>query len=340
MQKTPTTTSHVSGTHNTSKLVLMVVFDGAIATDIAGPLDIFASASLMKNEQPPTYQVEIVSLRGGLVTTWPTNIQMMSKAFSEFENRAIDTLLIAGGAHKSSVIGNQPLIDSIRKAAQRARRVASICTGTFALAQAGLLDERSATTHWNWAEQLQERYPKIKVQPDAIYKKDGKLYSSAGMTAGIDLALALTEEDLGRETALKVAQYSVMFLKRPGGQSQFSSVLSYQKSDDARMIALQEWILANLQQNLSVDRMAEFLNMAPRTFARFFKQHVGTSPAKYVEEMRLNTARQYIENPQTSINEVVRRCGFENGEKMRRSFIRNLGISPQDYRNRFCSSQL
>lgn len=339
MQNDPTSISPVSTKNETPRLILMIVFDAAIATDIAGPLDIFASASLVESAQTQAYQVEIASLHGGLITAWPTNLQLMSKPFSEFDDRPIDTLIIAGGAHNSAVTGNEAFISWIRKASQRARRVASICTGAFALAHAGLLDGKSATTHWNWAERLQQRYPAVTVNPDAIYQKDGKFYSSAGMTAGIDLALALVEEDLGRAIALQVAQFSVMFLKRPGGQSQFSSVLSYQKSEDTRMIALQEWILANLQQNLTVDRMAEFLNMAPRTFARFFKKQVGTPPAKYVEEMRLNAARHYIENPQTPIKEIVKRCGFENGEKMRRSFIRKLGISPQDYRNRFCTSQ-
>jgi transcriptional regulator GlxA family with amidase domain len=223
----------------------------------------------------------------------------------------------------------------VRSAARRSRRVASVCTGAFVLAQAGLLDGRRATTHWEWCDVLAGLYPAVAVERDAIFVVDGSLYTSAGVTAGMDLALALVEEDLGPKVARDVAQQLVIFLRRPGGQSQFSSQLAALPAERAPLRELQAWIPANAGADLSVTALAERAAMSPRNFARAFRRETGMTPAAYVESVRVEQARIALEGSQAPVETIAARCGFGTVETMRRAFHRRLGVGPAAYRSRF-----
>ena len=225
----------------------------------------------------------------------------------------------------------------ISQALPKARRVASVCLGAFALAWTGVLDGKRAATHWRYCPRLQDSFPNIRVEPNAIFVKDGRVWSSAGVSAGIDLALAMIEEDFGHTTALDVARRLVVFLKRPGGQSQFSTVLAAQASDvEGRFSALHAWIIENIASDLRVETLAEKAGMTPRTFARTYASRTGMTPASGVEALRVETARLLLESRQIGgVVEVAKRAGFGDDERMRRAFLRHLGVSPTEYRNRF-----
>src|SRR5215470_18981568 len=232
-------------------------------------------------------------------------------------------------------ICDRSVLNWLRLQSKNARRVVSICTGAFLLARAGLLDGKRATTHWKFAAELAQRYPRVTVEPDRIYVQDSKIYTSAGVTAGIDLALALVEEDLGSTVALHVAQALVLFLRRPGGQAQFSALLASQSSDLQPIRELLVWMAENLGRDLSVEGLASRAAMSPRNFARVFLREVGTSPAHFVEQLRIEAARRFLETSAKSLEQVAATTGFGRAELMRRAFHRCLGISPGDYRERF-----
>jgi transcriptional regulator GlxA family with amidase domain len=214
-------------------------------------------------------------------------------------------------------------------------RPVPVCTGALVLAEAGLLDGRRATTHWNWCEELARDYPRVTVDPTPIYVRDGNCYTSAGVTAGIDLAVALVEEDLGRSAALKVAQMMVVFLRRPGGQSQFSASLMAQTSESRPFGDLLAWVPDIIQSDLSIESLARRAAMSPRNFARLFQQAVGKTPARYIEHLRLEAARRHIESTAMTFEEVAISCGFNSAETLRRAFVRRLGVTPGQYRSSF-----
>ncbi len=257
------------------------------------------------------------------------------QTFEEANLADVDTLLIAGGHGAHQALGDRELIKWIARAAGSVRRIASVCTGAFLLAEAGVLDGRRATTHWRYCAQLAHRYPAIDVEPDAIHVRDDHIYSSAGVTAGMDLALALVEEDYGRALALEIARDKVMYLKRPGGQSQFSATLAAQSGEDSPFSALQQWIFDNLSSELSVAALADRAAMSPRNFARLFTQHTGQTPAKFVETARLDFCRRRLEESTARLEAIAHDSGFGNAERLRKSFQRHFRISPQDYRRRF-----
>jgi transcriptional regulator GlxA family with amidase domain len=213
-----------------------------------------------------------------------------------------------------------------------ARRFGSVCTGALVLAEAGLLDGHRATTHWNWCEELARDYPRVTVDPTPIFVRDGNCYTSAGVTAGIDLALAFVEEDLGRSAALRVAQMMVVFLHRPGGQSQFSATLMAQTSERRPLGDVLAWLPDNIRRKLSVENLAGRAAMSPRNFARMFQQEVGKTPARYIEDLRLEAARRQIESTAMTLKEIAPSCGFTSAEILRRAFVRRLGITPHQYR--------
>jgi transcriptional regulator GlxA family with amidase domain len=217
----------------------------------------------------------------------------------------------------------------------KARRVASICTGAFLLAEAGLLDGRRATTHWMFAKKLATRYPRVRVEPDQIYVQDEHVYTSAGVAAGMDLSLALVEEDFGGSLALQVARALVLFLRRPGGQAQFSALLSSQASDNKRLHELQVWMAENLDQDLSVENLASQVAMSPRNFARVFVRDTGITPAHLVEQLRVEAARRELEMTDQGLDEIAAASGFRSAEVMRRAFLRAIGTSPSSYRQHF-----
>jgi transcriptional regulator GlxA family with amidase domain len=256
-----------------------------------------------------------------------------NKAYSDIRE-GIDTLLIAGTPEVSCLLADQDLQIWVRTMASRVRRLASVCTGAFLLAESGLLDGRRATSHWDYCDRLACDYPAISVEPDRIFVRDGSISTSGGVTSGIDMALSMVEEDWGSEVALLVARYLVVFLKRPGGQSQFSAYLT---SDASRpeLKDLQAWIMLHLKNDLRVETLAERMCMSPRNFARFFLTETGMTPAKFVELARIDAARHYLGSTMLSIEVVADTSGFGDQERMRRAFIRHLGVNPQSYRERF-----
>jgi transcriptional regulator GlxA family with amidase domain len=249
---------------------------------------------------------------------------------------ALDTLVIAGGEGVQAAAADPALVDWIRRRANSARRVASVCTGAFLLAATGLLDGRRAATHWSLCDEFARKFPAIRVEPDPIFVRDGSVWTSAGVTAGIDLALALVEKDLGRKVALAVARYLVVFLKRPGGQAQFSTALSLQAAED-KFGALHDWIGAHLADEISLAILARQAGMSQRSFSRHYTEQTGLTPGRAVERLRVQAARQLLLESRLPIKRISRRCGFGSEETMRRSFLRLLGATPQDYRARFSS---
>jgi transcriptional regulator GlxA family with amidase domain len=247
----------------------------------------------------------------------------------------IDTLVVAGGWGVAKAEQDEKLIRWIRSASRRSRRVTSVCSGTFLLAAAGLLEGRTVATHWSRCAELAERHPELTVDPNPIFIHDGDVWTSAGVTAGMDLALAVVEEDLGRDIALEVARWLVLFLQRPGGQAQFSSHLSAQLAERRPLRDLQGWIAENLGEDLRVEALASRAHMSPRNFARAFRRETGMTPAAYVEELRVERARQILEQHEEPVELVSARCGFGTPETMRRAFARRVGVSPAAYRARF-----
>lgn len=319
----------------TTRTILLLGFDGCAALDITGPHEVFAlSTHLTPAGSPPPYRLILLADRAGPFRAALGFGLIADASWSDFRGTA-DTLLVAGGPDMTPVTGNRKLLAWLRAMSSRARRIGSICTGTFALAEAGLLDRRRATTHWMDVERLAKTYPRVSVDPDAIYVRDGNIFTSAGITAGMDLALALVEEDLGREAALAVARMLVMYLKRPGGQSQFSTSLQAQAAEGRRLAPLLSWLAAHYRKPTTVDAMADRAAMSTRTFARVFLAETGDTPAYYLEKLRLEHAARLLETTGISLDVAAQDCGFTGREQLRRAFQRHRGITPQAYQQRF-----
>jgi transcriptional regulator GlxA family with amidase domain len=318
-----------------ARRIAIVAFPGVTLLDISGPAQVFAE--LQEIELPAAgYELSYLSTTGGLV---PTDVGMMidTAPISSVKPQQVDTLVIPGGPGIWALRQDTVLMKWITQALPRARRIASICLGAFALAWTGSLDGKRAATHWRYCPRLQDSFPKVRVEPNAIFVQDGHVWSSAGVSAGIDLALAMIEEDFGHTIALDIARRLVVFLKRPGGQSQFSTVLAAQASDvEGRFSALHAWIIENIASELKVETLAERAGMTPRTFARTYVSRTGMTPANGVEALRVETARLLLESRQIGgVVEVAKRAGFGDDERMRRAFLRHLGVTPSEYRRRF-----
>jgi transcriptional regulator GlxA family with amidase domain len=318
----------------TTRRVVIVAVPPVRTLDVFGPGEVFGDATrhLAGN---PAYAVSIVS--GGadhIVASEIVSPVHADCTYREFRG-PIDTLLVAGGRGASEMRYDTDFLDWLRQQCGSARRFGSVCTGALVLAHAGLLDGRRATTHWNWCPQLAREYPRVTVDPDPIYVRDGNCYTSAGVTAGIDLSLALVEEDLGQPTALHVARMMIVFLRRPGGQSQFSATLAAQAAESRPLGDLLAWLPDNIRRDLSVTSLARRVAMSPRNFARLFHQEVGKSPAKHIEDIRLEAARRQLESTTRSVAQVASASGFANAERLRRAFVRRLGITPGQYRASF-----
>lgn len=322
--------------HQTRKIGILV-FPEVEALDIAGPYEVFSFANLSLIRQGLTrdnvYKIQLLAEQPGPVATL-SGMQIVAEGVYGEPTNDFDTLLIPGGAIDKAVT-NQTLIGWIAKMSAKVRRLVSVCTGAFLLAEAGVLNGCKATTHWHYCQQLSKDYPEVEVQPNYIFVRDGHIFTSGGITSGIDLALALLEEDWGRDLALYVARFLVVFLKRPGGQSQFSGYLTSQASHRPDLRELQGWILDNLQQELQVETLAERMAMSPRNFARLFLTETGVTPAKFVEMARIDRARHFLETSEHSVELIAHFSGFNDTERMRRSFLRQLGVNPQNYRQRF-----
>lgn len=308
--------------------VVILAFDGVQALDVTGPMEVFSAASKLTGG---SYEVAVVAPTSESVTTGSG----LGIVPNNMPRGPIDTLLIAGGDGVHRAKRDERLVRWVARTAKRSRRVASVCSGAFLLAEAGLLDGRRAATHWAETGHLARDYPQIEVDDEAIFVCDGNVWTSAGVTAGMDLALALVEEDLGRQTALQVARWLVVFVRRPGGQSQFSSHLRAQTAEREPLRELQEWMAANLDADLSVPELASRACMSERNFARAFAREVGMTPAAYVEALRVDHARVRLESTGQKVEAVARSCGFGTVETLRRAFHRRLGVGPAEYRDRF-----
>ena len=331
----PTDPSRPRSTHS----VVIVAFENVLLLDLTGPVQVFASANEIAATTGRTpYRIQVVSRDGGNVTT-AAGLTVGTESWHTLKRRRVDTLLIPGGLGARAFSRDEEAVRWLSRTARSATRVCSVCTGAIALAATGLLDGHRAATHWSAAAEFKARFPQVSLDPDAIYVREGKIWTSAGVSAGIDLCLALVEQDEGRELAMATARELVVYLKRPGGQSQFSTLLNAQAADRGRFDELHAWMAENLDADLSVDRLAERAAMSPRNFARVYTHETGTTPARFVDALRVEAARRTLEQSRLQLAKVAQRAGFGDEERMRRAFIRRLGIAPGEYRRRFASAR-
>jgi transcriptional regulator GlxA family with amidase domain len=316
------------------RVVELLAFPLVQLLDVTGPFQVFASANdfVRKSGGRPPYELKVVARSGAQVTA-SAGLKLSTQSLP-LAGSAVDTLIVPGGRGVEAAAADPVIIDWVQRRAKRARRIASVCTGAFVLAAAGLLDGRRAATHWNSCAELARRFPKVRVESDPIFVRDGSVWSSAGVTAGIDLALALVEEDLGRKVALAVARFLIVFMKRPGGQAQFSTALALQAADD-QFGALHEWINKHLGDDLPLPVLADQAGMSERSFSRHYAEATGFTPARAIERLRVEAARRLLAESGLPAKRISRRCGFGSEETMRRSFLRLLAVTPQEYRARF-----
>jgi transcriptional regulator GlxA family with amidase domain len=323
------------------RLVVVLAFEGVQLLDVAGPVQTFASANeIAKNASGTPYRIVVASRRGGPLSS-SAGLPLLTQPVAAATRRAaIDTLIIPGGPGVHAALKDARTVAWVRRQLALARRIASVCTGAFLLAETGVLAGRRATTHWKSCGQLQQLYPEVLVDPDPIYLHDGRIWTSAGITAGIDLSLAMIEEDLGRKLAMQVARHLVVFLNRPGGQSQFSAPLEAQAvaadgNAPNHFAPLHTWIAENLTGDLRVERLAEQARMSARTFARVYAARMGITPARMVERIRVEAVRRILEESDMPIKRIASQCGFGQEDRLRRAFARQVGTTPAEYRQRF-----
>jgi transcriptional regulator GlxA family with amidase domain len=316
--------------------VEIVAFPDLQLLDVAGPLQVFASANDFERQagRPLPYVTRVVA-RATPVTT-SAGLPILAESLPSLR-RSVDTLIVAGGSSVHAACADRQLVKWLAARARMARRVASVCTGAFLLGAAGLLDGRRAATHWADCERLARDFPKTRVDVNSIFVRDGAVWTSAGVTAGIDLSLAMVEDDIGHAAAAAVARELVVFLKRPGGQAQFSAVLTLQQRD-REFDHLHGWVAGHLGEDLSIPALARRAGMSERSLLRHYRAKMGITPARAVEKMRVEAACQLLTTTQAPIKRIARRCGFGSEETMRRSFFRQIAIAPNDYRARFSSA--
>jgi transcriptional regulator GlxA family with amidase domain len=313
-------------------------YEGVMALDLVGPIDAFTSvfSDDARDETARCYEVVIIGLTGRPFTS---ESGIVFKPHTTIKNApALDTLMIPGGKGLRVSETQKRAAEWIASCAAKVRRIATICTGTYGLAPTGLINGRRVTTHWRHAQDLATRFPELNVDPNALYLKDGKFYTCAGITAGIDLSLALIEEDFGPRVALSVARELVVYLKRPGGQEQFSEPLQFQTRSRDRFADLAAWIQGHLRQDLSTESLAERVCLSPRHFTRRFKDVFGAPPATFVEDLRLSEARDRLTLPDQTIDSVADSVGFQSADAFRRAFQRRYGLQPGSYRKHFFSA--
>ena len=318
------------------RVIEVLAFPSVQLLDVTGPLQVFASANdfVVEAGGTPPYAIRVVA-QGGRGITASAGIGLTADPLPPI-GTVLDTLMVAGGQGVEGAAADPVLVEWVRARASAARRTVSVCTGAFLLAASGVLDGRRAATHWSFCAELARRYPAVRVEPDPIFVRDGPVWTSAGVTAGIDLALALVEQDLGRTVALAVARYLVVFLKRPGDQAQFSAALALQAAED-RFGALHDWINLHLANDTSLPVLANKAGMSERSFSRRYTEATGLTPARAVERLRVEAARRLLSESRLPVKRISQRCGFGSEETMRRSFLRLLAVTPQDYRARFGS---
>jgi transcriptional regulator GlxA family with amidase domain len=317
--------------------VVVLLFDGVQSLDVSGPVEVLAALQRVpaSSKRPRRgYDVRTLSVDGAAVRT-SSGLTIAADGSLDDAPDSIDTLIVPGGAGARAASADPLLLDWVADASARARRTVSVCTGAFVLAAAGLLDGRRATTHWSAAAALARLHPRVDVDPDPIFVRDGDVWTSAGVTAGMDLALALVEHDHDRDLALTIARHLVLFLRRPGGQSQFSAALAAHEPAREPLREAQRAVLDDVAGDHSVDAMAVRAQMSPRHFARAFRAEAGVTPGRYVERVRLDAARRALEDTADPIAAIADACGFGTAETMRRAFLRALAVAPAEYRRRF-----
>jgi transcriptional regulator GlxA family with amidase domain len=336
-----TSTGHrgaVTARASTDRIVAIVVYDGVQPLDVVGPHEVFAGANEVLDadgRHDPRYRLVLVAASPGPVVA-ESGLQLVAGAsLASLARRPVDTLLLPGGSGVRAAAGDPAVVDPVRRLAGTARRTVTVCSGTFLAGAAGLLDGHRCTTHWGRADALAAAHPEAIVDADPIYVRDGNLWSSAGVTAGIDLALALVEDDLGVDVAQTVARWLVVFLRRPGGQSQFAVPTWTRPAEREPIRAAQALVHADPGADLSVPALAGQVGLSSRHFTRLFHQQVGVAPGRYVEKVRVEAARRLLETERAGVDAVAARCGFGTAETMRRAFVRQLGVSPDQYRRRF-----
>lgn len=322
-----------------TKVIAFVLFDDSLALNVAGPAEVFAGANRLSGESTPLYEQTYLSTTGGLVRTG-SGMSIQTHSIASIDLNRLDTIIVVGGVTVVEAMRDAALIEWISRASAVVRRTCSVCTGAFLLAKAHILDGRRAVTHWASVDDLRTQFPTVDVQLDPIYVKDGNIWTSAGISAGVDLALTLVGVDHGRHLSLAVARDLVVFLHRQGGQAQFSRTLASQSSAAARSIGSQleaahAWIVEHIDEDLTIELLANRLKMAPRTFARKFVDWFGRTPAKLIEDLRLETACRQLTENEASIKQIAHLCGFGDEERMRRTFMRRLRISPAGYRKQY-----
>ena len=314
--------------------VVFFLYPGIASLDVSGPLEVFAGVTKLlerSNRKGQGYEPVFAACAPGPVRT-SSGLELMAE--TSFEGVTPDILVVPGAPDAETAAKNPQIIELVCAAAARAGRIAGVCSGAFILAACGLLNGKRAATHWLVANRLAELYPQVAVEPDAIFVRDGRVSTSGGVTAGIDLALDMVEEDYGDRLALEVARVLLLYRRRPGNQSQYSSVLAAQVNA-GRFAPLVRWVEANLGSNLTVEYLADMAHMSPRSFARVFPVQTGSSPARFVEGLRITKARELIEAGSDSFATVAQLAGFGSEERLRKTFIRRLGLSPHQYRSHF-----
>jgi len=314
------------------KTVAILALPGVQLLDVSGPLDVFAEANVQSSRN--AYALAVIGAKRGPVQS-SSGVRIVADAtIDETPLKRFDTLLVAGCSNAADVAAPRAVLEWLRQQAPKARRYGSVCSGAFALAAAGLLDGRRVTTHWAVANRLAAAFPRVRVEHDALHIRDGAVRTAAGVTAGLDLALALVEEDLGREVAKRVAAQLVMFFKRPGGQMQFSRQGVAELAGRSALQELQRWVVAHPEADLDVPMLADRMALSPRHFARLFSREVGVTPGVWVEQVRVNAARGILESGKVPSKQVATLCGFSDTDTFRRAFVRQVGVTPVEYRKR------
>ncbi|NSL90365.1 GlxA family transcriptional regulator [Chitinophaga solisilvae] len=321
------------------KLVVVVPMEGTSLMNIAGPCDVFTQANKVLKNDPATahegYEILIAAPGNGKRIMTQSGVEIVCNMFTSDIKRPIDTLLVAGLGKEFLENNHQKYYKWLKEVYPKLRRIGSICIGAFALARAGVLDGRRATTHWHYSDRFQQEHPLVKVDTNPFFIRDGNVFTSGGIASGLDLALAMLEEDYGRDLALAVARRLVIYLRRPGYQSQFGGLLGEQRYAHTIAGRLHEWMTTHLDKDLSVEQLALQMNMSPRNFARVFLKETALTPAKYVEKLRVDTARRFLEESDLSTEQIAVKCGLGSMVSMRRVFLRHLMVSPSDYRRTF-----
>ena len=318
------------------RAIVILAQPGVQLLDVSGPLDVFAEANVQAGREE--YRPLLASAVAGPLRASSGVRLLPDHVIGDQDFPSVDTLLVAGSPHAHETMPDATLLTWLRAQAAQVRRYGSVCSGAFVLAAASLLDGRRVTTHWAVAGQLSRAYPNVTVDEDALYVRDGRLRTAAGVTAGLDLSLALVEEDLGRDVAMKVAAQLVMFFKRPGGQLQFSRGGEAAPAGRSVLQAVQRWIAANPAEDHSVPRLAARAGLSPRHFARLFRQEVGATPAAWAEAARVTAARRLLEDGAETPKQVAAHCGFTDVDTLRRAFVRHVGVTPAEYRKRYGAS--